>query len=123
MEPVTFNYYSDSALDNAKKGIRLDFTVKNLHELLMDHKNNQSQTPPLITQAQKGPFVWIYFGNEGISSIFQPSWHPGSIGYVETSSPMHNSPLRALPPSTFDLRPFTIHYSLFPMIPIVQTSS
>ena len=60
MEPVTFNHYSDSAFNHPEKGHSFGFKFTNVHKLLMDHKNNQSQPPPLITPSQD-PFVWIYF--------------------------------------------------------------
>ncbi len=60
MEPVTFNYYSDLAFNHPEKGYSFGFKFTNVHELLMDHKNNQPQPPPLITPSQRS-FVWIYF--------------------------------------------------------------
>ncbi len=84
MEPVTFNYYSDFRLKSPEKGYSFGFKFTNAHKLLMDHKNNQSQTPPLITPSQD-PFVWIYFKK--------------LRGYHVS----HNSPLSHLPPALFDL--------------------
>ncbi len=59
MEPVTFNHYSDSAFNHPEKGYSFGFKFTNVHKLLVDHKNNQPQTPPPDTPSQGHSFGFI----------------------------------------------------------------